>query len=1377
VYNFNNSYLGKSKQRRLERTEKKNISNFKKFKRWLINLAYLQIRWQISVVPLLTVLSVMSLPQRADAANTCFVNLLYGSGGGTDTNIYVMNTSTRATNVVGNLSFTTVTLAREQSTGFIYYVENAAAGSTTYRLAYWNPATATNTIVGPIVGGPAGGFFRLGLSPSGLIYAMGSSVAGTPTAIYTINTTTGVATARGTISGLAAGSGDLAFDPTDPSGQTFYVTNGGPASLYRVTLNPAGDVTGSTLVGGTTGLAATFQLGALAFGQDGNLYATGSTNGLVRIDPNTGVGTQVAPGNATNISDFATLPQPTVAGAGVGKTGPSSVPAGSPITYNITVTNDQVYNPANRQFGCTLTGVTVPDAINPPGSVVSPTYTTSGTPGPAGTYDPATGTWTGLNLAPGQSITLAITGTVSPSASGTITNTANIVLPGGLQNTSPSTTSTVNTTVVPASADLAASKSGLANSPAPGNATYTITITNKGPGAATNAIIRDQIAAGATFVSASDGGTFANGIVTWPAITINPTDANNPAVTRTVTVNLPANGTYTNTASVTSDTQDPTPNDNQSPFTTQVPGTASADIVTRKSGPTGLSAAPGNATYTIATTNNGPADATNVVIRDQIAAGATFVSASDGGTFANGVVTWPAITLTNGQTATRTITVTLPVNGSYTNTSSNTSDTPDPTPGNNNGTDPAAQVTTVVPSTTSADIVTRKSGPTGRPAPGEVSYTIATTNNGPNDATNVVIRDAIASGATFVSASDGGTFANGIVTWPAITLNNGQTVNRTITVGLPVNGSYTNTASNTSDTPDPTPANNNGNDPAAKVTTLVPSGTSADILTSQSGVTSLGTPGNVTYTITTTNNGPDAATNVVIRNLIATGATFVSASDGGTFANGIVTWPAITLNNGQTVTRTITVTLPVNGSYTNTAYTTSDSFDPNTSNNNDTSANAQLTTIVARGNPADLVTLKSGPTGLASAPSNVTYRIVTINNGPNDATNVVIRDQIAAGSTFVSASDGGTFANGVVTWPAINTIRKGDRVTRTIRVGLPVNGSYTNTASNTSDSPDPTPSNNNGSLPTARVTTVVPSATIADVATTKSGSTGNEQAPATVAYTITTVNNGPDIATNVVIRDLIATGATFVSASDGGTFAPGVVTWPAITLNRGDRVTRTVTVTLPTNGTYTNIASNTSDTPDPDPSNNDGTATTAAVITSLPGTSPRLRLVKRITNVTRNGTAISGVNFNSFISADPTNDTATGWPANLLLGVPNISAPLQSGDEIEYTIYFLSDGAAPIDNLKFCDPIPPQTTFMPDSFGSGSGIRLNLAGSARSLTNLPDTDEGAFFSSLVPPSGKFASNVCPSPNNPDGSALVNLETLSNTSGANFGFVRFRVKIN
>ncbi|MGB7443851.1 MAG: DUF11 domain-containing protein, partial [Coleofasciculaceae cyanobacterium] len=160
---------------------------------------------------------------------------------------------------------------------------------------------------------------------------------------------------------------------------------------------------------------------------------------------------------------------------------------------------------------------------------------------------------------------------------------------------------------------------------------------------------------------------------------------------------------------------------------------------------------------------------------------------------------------------------------------------------------------------------------------------------------------------------------------------------------------------------------------------------------------------------------------------------------------------------------------------------------------------------------------------------------------------------------------------------------------------------------------------------------------------------------------------------------------------------------------------------------------------------------------------PNLRLLKRITDARRGGQPIGNVNFGSFINdSDVAADinTAGLTPTGVIQIEQN--NPLQSGDEVEYTVYFISDGAQPVTNVKLCDPIPEGTNFVAGS------IALNLPAALGNPT--PN-----FVSNLNlnPP---FSSPPCSDPNNSNGAVLVELGDVPSNRPNNVGFVRFRVRI-
>ena len=97
----------------------------------------------------------------------------------------------------------------------------------------------------------------------------------------------------------------------------------------------------------------------------------------------------------------------------------------------------------------------------------------------------------------------------------------------------------------------------------------------------------------------------------------------------------------------------------------------------------------------------------------------------------------------------------------------------------------------------------------------------------------------------------------------------------------------------------------------------------------------------------------------------------------------------------------------------------------------------------------------------------MTYLLTATNTGPAVATAVVVTDTLPAGAVFVAASDGGTVAGSVVTWPAIATLASGTNRTLSVTIRYPAGGSYQNIAAVTSGSPDPDMSNNRATASTA----------------------------------------------------------------------------------------------------------------------------------------------------------------------------------------------------------------------------------------------------------------------------------------------------------------------
>src|SRR5262249_44069963 len=60
----------------------------------------------------------------------------------------------------------------------------------------------------------------------------------------------------------------------------------------------------------------------------------------------------------------------------------------------------------------------------------------------------ATGVWSGLSLATGQSVTITLSGTISQSATGTITNTVHVEPPPGVTDNNPANNTATDTDTI-----------------------------------------------------------------------------------------------------------------------------------------------------------------------------------------------------------------------------------------------------------------------------------------------------------------------------------------------------------------------------------------------------------------------------------------------------------------------------------------------------------------------------------------------------------------------------------------------------------------------------------------------------------------------------------------------------------------------------------------------------------------------------------------------------------------------------------------------------------------------------------------------------------------------------------------------------------------
>jgi uncharacterized repeat protein (TIGR01451 family) len=722
----------------------------------------------------------------------------------------------------------------------------------------------------------------------------------------------------------------------------------------------------------------------------------------------------------------------------------------------------------------------------------------------------------GVSLLSGGDATFTVTAVVSTSAAtGTsFTNTATAAATGLAASGSTLSASVSVNVLAPV---LTTSKAvGTTTGVGPGSVvTYTVTVSNAGPGVATGAVITDTLdttkfALGATWLCnptgvgstcvtpAGPGGTAdaANKITQ----TVNIADGGNVKLVISATVKAGATGTITNTASTNLGgviTNGVAPN-----ITIVLPTLS----MTKSVSPTGNVGRGSVLTYTIVAKNTGGGTMT-ALIADTLpsvfavtplptwsCAGVCSGLSGSASSFSQ------TVTLGAGQTSTYTfsgtVSSTAPM-GAFTNTANGT-----PSGGS---AVPASATNTIVGPNLS---IVKDDGKTVI-APGQATaYTMTIVNNGPVDVVGATFTDTVPAsitGVTWACSVPAGSTCPTLVAGntnigKTFNLQNGKTMTVTAngTVAGAATGIITNTASvaNPTGVTDPTPANNSDFDD----TTV----TQPDLQVTKTSASTTFSPGAIaTWTITAKNNGPGAVTGAVVSDAPDARLTSVNwsctAGSCPTPATGTGPMSAtINLADGATATFTFKGTLPLTatGTLSNTATIAAPAgvTDPTPANNTSTYGPK---TILG----PDLKITKSDGVTAVNAGGTLTYSIVVTNLGPAPTTGAIVTDSMPAqftgatwscsagssaacgtqtGTTTFSATTGALPVNGTVTYTAVATVAP--TATGTI--------SNTATVAAASGVTDPSTGNNTATDGDTVVTTPDLSVTITSPAASYTAGTG-----------------------------------------------------------------------------------------------------------------------------------------------------------------------------------------------------------------------------------------------------------------------------------------------
>ncbi len=470
------------------------------------------------------------------------------------------------------------------------------------------------------------------------------------------------------------------------------------------------------------------------------------------------------------------------------------------------------------------------------------------------TFQPWNGSLNIGTVAPGQLIRIIIKGLVSSTATGDITNTAEV----SADVPEPVTdSSTVTTPIVP-SADIEVIKTSNMDTAVPEETfSYTITVTNLGPSAAQSIVLTDDI----PDVILNPEYSLDGGVTFQPwngNLSIGTLDAGEiRSIIIRGTVSQTAVGTIINTATISSPTPDPNPDNNTSTDETDISPLADISVI---KGNEPVAIPGGRFIYGIEIANAGPSFAENVTLTDNIPASILNpeYSIDNGVTFQPWNGSLNIGTLDAGEIRNIIIrgTVSQTAIGTIINTATVSSTTPDPNLNNNTSTSEAEV-------SSSADISVVKRSNQTVVVPGDVlDYTIEVRNAGPSTAQNVTLTDNIPASilSPEYSIDNGVTFQPWNGSLSIGTLDAGEIRNIIIRgiVSQTAIGTIINTATVSSTTPDPNPDNNTS-------TSEIDISSSADIsVIKLANKTEACVGEQIDFVIVVSNAGPENAQNVTL---------------------------------------------------------------------------------------------------------------------------------------------------------------------------------------------------------------------------------------------------------------------------------------------------------------------------------------------------------------------------------------------------------------------------------------------------------------------------------------------------------------------------------
>ena len=424
-----------------------------------------------------------------------------------------------------------------------------------------------------------------------------------------------------------------------------------------------------------------------------------------------------------------------------------------------------------------------------------------------------------------------------------------------------------------------------------------------------------------------------------------------------------------------------------------------------------------------------------------------------------------------------------------------------------------------------------------------VKWTLRVTNNGPDEATGVVVCDLLSKDLIYLSSTGNYDVKSGL--WNIETLESGKSVSIDIVTLVNKTGKIANDASVSGKEYDWNLSNNYDNKSIA-VDVCADLAIKKLVNDTNPKFNSL-----VEWTLRVTNNGPDTATGVVVCDILPEGLISIDKSFNGT-------WNVGKLLNNQTKELTIICLVNKTGKLVNIADIAGNEYDCNLTNN-------IVNKSIEVASSADLFVKKYVNNTSPDFGEIIKWSVVVSNNGPDIATNVQVNDLLDDGLIFVkSSSTKGNYDVKSGIWTIDSLAPETDE---TLNIYCKVNkiGKILNFVSVNSTQYDWNESNNHDNESVNAVK-------IADLSVIKLINNSNPNYNDLIKWTIIVSNNGPNMATGVIVNDLLPKSVEYISSYLSKGFynlVNGI--WDVGNLNAGEKLQLNIVSKIVKTGDITNV--------------------------------------------------------------------------------------------------------------------------------------------------------------------------------------------------------------